>query len=148
MQNLLRYCLFTLFNVAAIGNTSIVLADQVILKNNDRLSGAIVKADFKSLVLKTEFAGTVTIDWGAVQELSSSLPLYVTSQKGQVLMGTLSTTDGRVDVETKETGRVELARETIVAIRSEDEQKLYDAWRERLEHPHLLDYWSGAADAG
>src|ERR1700682_1608074 len=101
MQNLLRYFLFTLLSAGVFGNNSIALADQIILKNSDRLSGAIIKADSKGLVLKTEFAGTVTIDWGAVQEISSSQRLYVTSQGEQVLVGTLSTADGRVDVETK-----------------------------------------------
>jgi len=36
-------------------------ADQVILKNGDRLSGTIVKSDDKNLVLKADYAGEVTI---------------------------------------------------------------------------------------
>ena len=40
------------------------LADQVVLKNGDRLTGTIVKSDAKSLTLKSEFAGTVTIASG------------------------------------------------------------------------------------
>ena len=40
--------------------------DQITLKNGDRYSGTIVKSDAKELVLKTEFAGTVTIQWDAV----------------------------------------------------------------------------------
>ena len=41
-------------------------ADQVTMKNGDQLSGSILKSDTKSLVMKTEFAGTVTIAWDAV----------------------------------------------------------------------------------
>jgi hypothetical protein len=34
-------------------------ADQVTLKNGDRLTGMIVKSDAKTLLIKTEFAGGV-----------------------------------------------------------------------------------------
>ena len=47
------------FNAAA----SLALADQVTLKNGDRLTGAVVKSDAKVLTLKSEFAGIVAIDW-------------------------------------------------------------------------------------
>lgn len=40
-----------------------LFADQVVLKNGDRLSGTIEKSDDKSLVIKTEFAGEVTVQW-------------------------------------------------------------------------------------
>jgi len=36
-------------------------ADQVTLKNGDRLTGAIVKADGKTLLLKTDYAGDLTL---------------------------------------------------------------------------------------
>ncbi len=37
-----------------------VMADQVTLKNGDRLTGTIVKSNGKTLLIKTEFAGEVT----------------------------------------------------------------------------------------
>jgi hypothetical protein len=36
-------------------------ADQVTLKNGDRLTGSITKSDGKTLVIKTDFAGDVTV---------------------------------------------------------------------------------------
>ena len=42
------------------------LADQVSLKNGDRLSGTIVKSDGKTLVLKTDYAGALEVKWDAV----------------------------------------------------------------------------------
>ncbi len=42
-----------------------LLADQIILKNGDRLTGTIIKSDDKSLSLKSEFAGTVMVQWDA-----------------------------------------------------------------------------------
>ena len=48
-------------------------ADQVILKNGDRITGTIVKVDVKAddktktvLLIKTELAGDVTVQWDAV----------------------------------------------------------------------------------
>ena len=52
-------------------------ADQVTLKNGDRLSGEILKSDEKSLTLKTEFAGEVKIDWSAVTNVDSSQDMTV-----------------------------------------------------------------------
>ena len=45
-------------------------ADQVTLKNGDRLTGSVVKSDAKALTLKSEFAGTVAIDWNAVETIT------------------------------------------------------------------------------
>jgi hypothetical protein len=46
-----------------------LFADQIVLKNGDRLTGSIEKSDDKTLVIKTEFAGEVTVQWAAVQEI-------------------------------------------------------------------------------
>ncbi len=49
-----------------------LFADQIVLKNGDRLTGTIEKSDDKTLMIKTEFAGEVTVQWPAVQEITSS----------------------------------------------------------------------------
>lgn len=43
-----------------------LLADQVSLKNGDRLTGTIVKSDGKTLVLHTDYAGDVNVNWSAI----------------------------------------------------------------------------------
>jgi len=43
-----------------------LFADQVVLKNGDRLTGNIVNSDGKTLTLKSEFAGEVKIQWEAI----------------------------------------------------------------------------------
>ncbi len=45
------------------------LADQVVLKNGDRLTGSITKSDGKQLVIKTDYAGDVTVKFDAIQSL-------------------------------------------------------------------------------
>ncbi|MBM3727243.1 MAG: hypothetical protein FJW40_17695 [Acidobacteria bacterium] len=57
---------------------SVAQADVVTLKNGDRLTGTILKSDAKALVIKTEFAGTVTLDWTAVVNVSSPETLTIT----------------------------------------------------------------------
>jgi putative salt-induced outer membrane protein YdiY len=123
-------------------------ADQVTLKNGDRLTGNIVKSDAKTLLLKTEFAGDVNLRWDAVTSLVSSQALHLALKDGQTIVGTVSTTDNKFEVATKDTGTVEAAKENIIGVRNDAEQKAYDDQIERLKHPHLTDFWSGMLDTG
>ena len=76
---------------------SVALADvdKVTLKNGDRFSGTIVSGDGKTLLMKTEFAGDVTIKWDAVTAIESSQDLHLTLKDGQRISGKVSTTDGK-----------------------------------------------------
>jgi small nuclear ribonucleoprotein (snRNP)-like protein len=80
------------------------VADQVTLKNGDRLTGTIVKSDAKTLLVKTEFAGDVNVQWDAVSGIVSSQPLHLLLKDGQTIVGTVNSTDNRFEVATKETG--------------------------------------------
>jgi len=119
-------------------------ADQVTLKNGDRLTGTIVKSDGKSLLLKTDSAGEVTMKWEAVSGIVSSQPLSVQLRNGQVVSGNVTTEDGKFEVATPGRGRVAAPRGTVVAIRNSAEQRGYD----RLQHPRISDLWSGLLDTG
>ncbi len=122
-----------------------VFADQVTMKNGDRLSGTIVKSDAKNLVMKTEFAGDVTISWDAVTAITSTTPLHFALKDGQTVVGTVTTTpEGRFTIATKETGAVTAARDSVVAIRSDQEQ----AEADRYNNPRLTDLWTGFLDLG
>jgi len=123
-------------------------ADQITLKNGDRLTGAIVKSDAKTLLLKTDFAGDVNLQWDAVTSIVSSQPLHLTLKDGQTIVGTVTTNDGRFEVATKETGPVAAAKDAVVTVRDDAEQKAYDDQIDRLRHPHLTDFWSGLLDTG
>ena len=46
-------------------------AEQVTLKNGDKITGTVVKSDGKTLVFKTDYAGDLSISWAAIQDLSS-----------------------------------------------------------------------------
>jgi putative salt-induced outer membrane protein YdiY/small nuclear ribonucleoprotein (snRNP)-like protein len=122
-----------------------VLADQVTLKNGDRLSGTIVKSDedAKTVLLKTDLAGDVTIKWDAVTAIMSSQPLHIILSDGRVIVGRVTTTDGTLEI-TTDGGTVPAARDAVKAIRDNATQAEID----RLQHPRLLDYWNGLFDLG
>jgi len=123
-------------------------ADQVTLKNGDRLTGEIVKSDGKALLIKTEFAGEVNLKWDAVATIASSQTLHLALKDGQTVVGLVNTTNDKFDVTTKETGVVSAAKESVVAVRNDAEQKSYDDQVYRLQHPKLMDFWSGLLDTG
>ena len=123
-------------------------ADQVVLKNGDRLSGTIVRSDNENLTMKSEFVGEVKIQWAAIEQLSSDRPVYVLLKDGQIIFGTVGGSRGRIEVQTKDAGLVATTKESIQSLRSEGEQAAYVAEVERLRNPSLGDLWSGSADAG
>lgn len=112
-------------------------ADSVTLENGDRLTGMIVKSDGKELTIKTDNAGTVTVQWSAVRQISSTGLLFVSTSQGTTVAGTI-TTEGTDLVVTPSTGapaRVPLSSAT--AVRSQDEETAY----EKSQNPGVLESW-------
>src|SRR5882757_4699936 len=94
--------------------SSPVFADQLTLKNGDRLSGTIVKSDddAKTLLIKTDLAGDVSIKWEVVTAIVSSQPLHITLSDGRVIVGRVTTTDGTLEIAT-DGGPVPAAHDTV-----------------------------------
>src|ERR1700722_3883930 len=144
-RNVLRSSILA---VAICVFTACAHADQVTLKNGDRLTGTIVKSDDKTLLIKTELSGDVNVQWEAVTSIVSSQNLHLGLKDGQVVVGKVTTTDGTFSVTTATTGTVEAPKPAVVAVRNDDEQKAYDAEIDRLRNPRLTDFWSGLLDTG
>ena len=125
-----------------------LIADRLLLENGDRLTGTVVKSDLETLTLSTEFLGKVEIKWQGITEISAEQVMYVATEKGQVLVGTVSTSGTNLRVQTSESGRIEVAKASVESLRSETEQAAFEAEIERLRDPSLLDLWSGNLDAG
>lgn len=125
-----------------------VFADQVTLTNGDHVTGAIVKSDAKTLVIKTDYAGDVTVKWPAVSSIQSDEELYVGLAGGQIVVGPVSMSDGKIEIQTKNEGTVTSTKDAVQFIRTDAEQAAYNAQTYRLEHPRLTDFWNGFADAG
>ena len=119
-------------------------ADQITMKNGDRLTGTIVKFDGERLTIKSEFAGEVQIPWAAIEKITSDQPVYVALKDGRRLIGTLTTTEKGIEVQASQAETVALSRESIQLIRSKDEQAAYEAELARQREAR----WSGSADAG
>ena len=130
--------------VGVLGMSTFMFADQVILKNGDRLTGSITKSDDKTLSMKTEFAGDVTIDWAAVQQVTTSEPIHVSLENGQTLVGPVSTEDGNLAIATTSQGTVKTPKEAVKALRNESEQAHY----EQSIHPKFTQNWDGGINVG
>jgi putative salt-induced outer membrane protein YdiY len=146
LRNIVRS--FLLVVMALTLGSPALLADQVTLKNGDRMTGTILKSDAKTLVLKTEAAGEVSFQWSAIEALASTQALHVGLSGGQMIVGPVATRDGQILVTTQSAGVVTAAKDAVEVIRSDAEQSAYDAAMERLQHPHLGDFWSGTLDTG
>jgi len=103
-------------------------ADQITLKNGDRITGSVTTADGKAVNVKTEYAGDLTIKWEAIQSISSSEPLYVTANDGRLIVGTVSSSNDNLEIATANSGTVTLNRDSVRGVRSQSEQKAYGAW--------------------
>jgi hypothetical protein len=123
---------------------STLLADQVVLKNGDIVTGSIVKKDGGKLTLKSEFLGEVTMPWSAVQSIKSTEPLTVELPGDQKVVGTLQSQGEtlQVVVGPADTRAVPFAQ--IGAVRNPAEQR---SW-ERLQNPGILELWTGYFDVG
>ncbi len=116
-------------------------ADQVTLKNGDRLTGTVVKSDGKTLVLKTDAAGDVTLKFDAIQEIKSDEELHVIAKGGKTAVGVVSTTDGKLVVASKTAATVEVAKEDVTLLA---EEQAY----EKSLHPGLTHGWNGGINVG
>jgi putative salt-induced outer membrane protein YdiY len=134
--------LLSLFSAASLH------ADQVTMKNGDRLSGTVQKSDGKVLVLKSEFAGLVTIPWDAVTSLESSAPLTVGLAEGKNVVGTVQASGGQLTVKSADGATASAPLASVRLLRSKEEQAAYDAETARYAHPGLADLWAGFVDFG
>ncbi|MHC4212747.1 MAG: DUF481 domain-containing protein [Planctomycetota bacterium] len=80
----MRYFILTVSLIITLSLTS-AHADQVLLKNGDRLTGTIEKMVEGKLTLKSDLAGTVEIDFTNIQTISSDKPIKVHLNDGTIL---------------------------------------------------------------
>ncbi len=107
-----------------------LLADQVILKNQDRVTGKVVKKDGDKLTFKSALFGEITIPWDQVQELKTDNPVTVISATGAQSQAVLNADQP--------------ALQDIKEVRDPAEQREY----ERRLHPSFLELWGGTATIG
>ena len=130
----------------AAGLVSLVLpcaADQVILKNGDRITGSIVKKDDKTLTFKSDVFGAVTVPWDKVESLSAEKPLFVVLPNNRTVLATITAQQDRLRIAAADATQ-DASIADLLAIRNSDEQSAY----ERLLSPAWTQLWAGTATLG
>ena len=130
--------------IALFGFSTALFADQVTLKNGDRLTGTVVKSDGKTLTLHTDAAGDVTLKFDSIQEIKTEAELHVGLKGGKTAVGPVSTSDGKLEIATRTSGTVEAPKEDVTVIRNDAEQQAYD----KSLHPGLTRGWNGGVNLG
>lgn len=129
--------------VVFLGLASAAVADQITLKNGDRLTGTVVKSDGKTLVLHTESAGDVTIKFPDITQITTEKELHVTTAEKKTVVGPVKEAEGKLEVATT-AGPVEVPAANVVLIRDDAEQEAYD----KSLHPGLTHGWNGGFNVG
>ena len=118
-------------------------ADQITLKNGDRVTGTIVKSDGKTLVFNGALVGELTIPLENIAEVVSDKPLYVGLSDGRTIEGVLKVNGEQSEIRASNQA-VTFSRGAIQFLRSETEQRLYES----ALNPGWLEQWTGGADLG
>ncbi|HEY7546259.1 MAG TPA: DUF481 domain-containing protein, partial [Blastocatellia bacterium] len=100
--------------------------------------------DAKTLVIATEFAGELSIAWGAIEQISSDAPLYLKLADGRTLSGLVSMEGERIEVRTEGAPAVTTDRASVQLLRSEEEQRAFES----MQRPGWLELWRGSANLG
>lgn len=119
-------------------------ADQIYLTNGDRLTGSILKMESGRLIVKTEFAGQIDLDWNRVSGIVSD-QLLVVDRKGltELRVRNVERIGGRLAVHSM-TESYTLDVDNVAAIRSEDQFRVH----ERTLHPEWSENWNVTASSG
>ncbi len=134
---------FPVLLILFVFGSAAAYADQISLKNGDRLTGTIVKSDGKTLLLHTDYAGDVSLSWDAVQAVDSKQPLHIELRDGKFLAGPVSTADGQLTVTTA-SGPVVAPLAQVAGVRGESEETAY----QKSLHPGIFQGWKSGVNVG
>lgn len=113
------------------------LADQITMKDGDRITGAIVKKDGDSITVKSKNFGTVTLKWADVATVKSDQPLTVTLAGGKSVKANIETQGDRIQVAAPGAPQA-VDPKDVITLRDDAEEKTY----QKFLHPRLLDLWT------
>jgi Protein of unknown function, DUF481 len=131
---------FCVFGLSAIG----ALADTVTLKSGDHITGTITGADNKAVTVKTDFAGSIKVNWSSVQEITGDTTLFVLTPAKETVSGPITIEGTDLVVHTKANGDVHVPLAKLSVVRSPDAEAAY----EKSLHPSLAQDWKAQANAG
>jgi hypothetical protein len=94
-------------------------------------------------VIKTDYAGDVTVKFDVLQSITSTGDLNITLS-GKTVVGPVTTNGDDVVVATKAAGPVEAPKASVTMLRNPAEEAAY----EKSLHPGLLEGWNGGLNLG
>jgi hypothetical protein len=118
-----------------LAGATLLLADQIIMKDGDRVTGKIVKKEGGTVTVNTKNFGTVQLKWDDIDQVIGEESLNVVLAPDKTVVGPLRAEGGEVEV--VGTGE-RVAASDVIAVRNEAEQKNYL----RMLSPGLLDLWT------
>lgn len=123
-------------------------ADQITLKNGDRITGAIVKKDGNNLTVKSDLMGVITVPWDQVTGIRTNeqLNVVLSGQPPRTpgVKETVAASNGQITLSGGPGGAQTVAPASVAAIRDNAEEAAY----EKQLHPTLLQLWTGTATLG
>ncbi len=133
----------SLFCLSVLAVAIPALADQIVLKNGDRVTGTIVKKADDAVTFKSAHFGTITVPWKEIETIKTDAPLTIVLAGGKEMQGTLATAGDKVEIAAG-SGKQAVAPADVKALRDKGEQAQY----ERMLHPGWKNLWAGAATLG
>ena len=92
----------------ALGVAPTVFADQITMKDGDRITGDIVKKDGATLTVKSKNFGTVTLKWDDIANVKTDNPVNVSTADGKTVKANIETQDGKIQVATQSVAPTEI----------------------------------------
>src|SRR4051794_1727337 len=93
------------FFLAAFVAAAPAIADEIVFKNGDRLSGTITQADGGKLTIKSPIAGEVKVDMKDVKSFSTDAPIDIRLNDGSAIHDKVASA-GEGSIATAGTGTV------------------------------------------
>lgn len=91
-------------------------ADQIYLKNGDRLSGTIQALQDGILTVHSEYAGDLNINWQSVEGLSTDSPITLILQNGDRITGSADYSDGKIQLQSSTLGTISFPASSITQV--------------------------------
>ncbi|NIQ91596.1 MAG: hypothetical protein GWN93_22350, partial [Deltaproteobacteria bacterium] len=77
-----------------------VLADEIWLKNGDRIKGTVKKMENKVLIFKTAYAGEMSIEWDEITALTTDAPIEVVLDDDTSFLGRMvPAAEGQIELQ-------------------------------------------------
>ncbi len=125
-----------LLSILTFLGPSTAWADQIALKDGDRVTGAIVKKDGETVTVDSKNFGLVTLKWADIATVKTDQPLNIVLPNDRTVKANIETQGNVIEIAAPNGQAV--APTEIVALRNDKEQAAY----ERLINPGVLDLWT------